>query len=90
MVIVEEIVSQEQHPQMSELMTREEIERRFPDEWIYVVDPEFDEHMRVVRGVVKSHSKDPAEVDRVAVSLRPTSSAAFFAAVTPNNEMFML
>lgn len=77
-------------PPMSELMTRDEMESRYPDEWIFVVDPDLDEHDRVVRGIVKCHSKDPHEIDRIAIELRPGRSAMFFTAVTRSDEMFAL
>lgn len=33
-------------------LTLDEFEKRFPNEWILLVDPEADEHSRVLRGAV--------------------------------------
>jgi hypothetical protein len=77
-------------PPMSELMTLQEMEARFPDEWIFVIDPETDKHLRVIRGTVACHSKDRDEVDRVAMALRPKRSATFFNAVSPDDEIIVL
>src|SRR2546421_12092623 len=55
---------------MEELMTFDEMRRRFKSEWILVSDPEVDEHFHVVRGKVVFHSKDRDEVYRQIVERR--------------------
>jgi len=90
MIIIEEIPEVPQCEILNERMTREEMESRFPDEWVFVVDPETSENLRVIRGTVKCHSKDPTRVEQVAVQLKPRNSALFLLAVTPDKEMYGL
>lgn len=90
MIIFEEIDPVEPCPQISEMMTLEEIERRFPDEWILMVDPVMDGHLTISRGTVVGHSKDGDQVEQLMVQLRPKSSALFFVEVTPDEEIFAL
>ncbi len=47
-------------------MTMEEIEAQFKNEWVLVGDPELDEYLEVVRGMVLCHSADRDEFDRAA------------------------
>jgi hypothetical protein len=68
---------------MDEVMTLEEIEGRFPSEWILLADPEVDEHLEVIRGRVVFHSKDRDEVDRKAIQLRLKSSAYHYTGGMP-------
>ncbi len=90
MILVHENTGSPRCETMSELMTYAEMESRFPDEWVLILEPETDQHLRVIRGVVACHSKDPIEIDRVALELRPKRSAMKFLAVTPDNEIFAL
>jgi hypothetical protein len=68
---------------MDEVLTVDEIEARFPSEWILLADPEVDEHQRVVRGRLVCHSKDRDEVDRKAIALRLKSSASLYTGTIP-------
>jgi hypothetical protein len=43
---------------MDEILTREEIEKRYPNEWVMIEDPDLDEQNEVVRGRVIAHSPD--------------------------------
>jgi hypothetical protein len=43
---------------MDEILTREEIEKRYPNEWVMIEDPEVDEHNEVLRGKVIFHHPD--------------------------------
>jgi len=45
---------------MDEILTREEIEKRYPNEWVMIEDPEVDEHNEVLGGKVISHHPDRA------------------------------
>lgn len=63
---------------MPEVMTIKEIEARFPDEWILVIDPDTGPDLAVRSGVVAAHSKDHDEVYRVAMALKPRRSAVWF------------
>ena len=63
---------------MPNVMSLEEIESRFPDEWILVIDPDMGPDLTVRSGVVAAHSRDRAEVDRKSLELRPRRSAIWF------------
>lgn len=90
MILIEETPGDSPCDMIRERMTRAEMERRFPDEWIYAIDPEVDQHSRVIGGTVICHSKDRDKVDDVAIQFPSKSMAMFFTAVTPSDEMFAL
>jgi len=75
---------------MEELMTFDEMQRRFKSEWVLVSDPEVDEHFHVVRGKVVFHSKDRDEVCRKIVDLRLQSSATLYTGTLPENTAIVL
>lgn len=60
---------------MDEVLTLEEIEKRFDGEWVLVGDPELTEMNEVIRGTVLAHSKDRDEVYHKALELRPKNAA---------------
>ena len=60
---------------MDEILTMDEIERRFDGEWVLIEDPELTEHLKVVRGKVVWHSKDRDEVGKKDMELRPKHAA---------------
>lgn len=68
---------------MDEVMTIAEIEARFPSEWVFVEDPETDEHLKVLRGRVRCHGQDRDEVYQKAVELRPKRSAMLYTGPIP-------
>ena len=70
---------------MDEVMTVEEIERRFPSEWILLEDPETDEMGRVLRGKAIYHSKDRDDVYRKDRQLRPRSAAYLYTGILPED-----
>jgi len=63
---------------MAEILTIDEIESQFPDEWILVIDPDSGADLKVRSGVVAAHSPDRDEVYRTAFELRPKRSAVWF------------
>jgi hypothetical protein len=75
---------------MAEVMKIDEIEARFPDEWILVIDPETGPDLKVRSGVVAAHSKDRDEVYRTAKSLKPKRSAVWFNGEPPADAVFVL
>jgi hypothetical protein len=75
---------------MEEVLPIEEIENRYPSEWVLLADPEVDEHLRVLRGRVVLHSKDRDEVDREAIRLRLKSSAFHYTGEIPEDMVFAL
>ena len=54
---------------MPEVLTIDEINERFPDEWVLIGDPEADESLEVLRGKVLCHSKERDEVYQAAIDL---------------------
>jgi hypothetical protein len=63
---------------MDTVMTIQEIESQFDDEWVLVTNPQTDETLEVQSGHVVCHSKDRDEVYRKAVELRPPSFAVLY------------
>jgi hypothetical protein len=75
---------------MSEVLTTEEIERRFQSEWVLVADAEVDEQLGIVGGRVLFHSKDRDEVDRKLLELRPPRAATLYTGSIPANAAVIL
>jgi hypothetical protein len=63
---------------MGERLTREEIERRFPEEWVLLVDLEQDEETLDVRARVQFHSRDEDLVEQRRLEERPRRAAVLF------------
>ena len=59
---------------MNEILTVEEMWRRFPKEWILIGDPEVHETLGVRGGTVLFHSQDRDEMYNKALELRPKRS----------------
>ena len=51
---------------MNEILTMEEIERKFDGEWVLIEDVETDEQLEILRGKVTYHGKDRNELHRRA------------------------
>jgi hypothetical protein len=76
---------------MNELMTMEEIETRFPEEWILIDRPEKNEHDQVTRGRVVFHGPDRDEVYAKALELPIPRHIAFHCTKKPRpDEAFVL
>ena len=75
---------------MAEKLTIDQIEARFPDEWILVIDPDSGPDLKVRSGVVAAHSPDRDEVYRTAIQLRPKRSAVWFNGETPEDTVIIL
>lgn len=56
---------------VNERQTIEEIEARFPSEWVLIGDPETDQGQHLLAGRVLFHSHDRDEVDRKLLEVRP-------------------
>ncbi|MEX0718982.1 MAG: hypothetical protein WD066_20475 [Planctomycetaceae bacterium] len=54
---------------MNEILTIDEINERYPDEWIIIGDPDLDESLQVLGGTVLLHGKDRDEVYRRVAAL---------------------
>ena len=63
---------------MSDVMTIDEINERFPSEWVLLSDPQTDEDLEVLGGTVIYHSKDRDEVDRKAMESPALKDIAIF------------
>ena len=59
-------------------MTIEEIETKFPSEWVLLENPETTAAFEVKRGTVLWHSKDRDEVYRKAREFQPKHSAFLY------------
>ena len=58
----------------TERLTLEEMERKYPDEWLFIVDCEYSENTELLSGVVAVHS--PSRADVYDASSRYKGSAA--------------
>lgn len=63
---------------MSEILTMEEIEKKFDGEWVLIEDVETDERLEVVRGKVTYHGKDKNELHRRAMKSKSDHLATFY------------
>lgn len=75
---------------MEQEMTIAEIENQFDSEWVLVENPQTNEDLEVLKGVVLHHSKDRDEVYRKAVSLRPKRSAILYTGEIPEDTAVVL
>jgi hypothetical protein len=56
---------------MVDVLTIDEIQARFPSEWVLIGDPQTDEYHRLLAGTVLFHSPDRDDVDQKLLELRP-------------------
>ena len=70
---------------MNRVMTREEMETEFDEEWVLIEDPYDDERKQVAGGRVVFHSKNRDEVDAAAIRLRLKNAAFFYFGEMPKN-----
>jgi hypothetical protein len=75
---------------MDEVLTREQIEERFKDEWVLLGDHETDEFLRPVSGRVLCHSRDRDEVYRKGLELMPRRSATMYVGHLPKDMVVVL
>ena len=75
---------------MSEVMNIHEIESKFPDEWILVIDPDTGPDLEIRSGVVAAHSANRDEVYRTALNLKPKRSAVWFNGDPPEDAVIIL
>lgn len=65
---------------MTDVLTIDEINHRFPDEWVLIGEPETDESLEVLSGTVLFHGKNREEMVRAAQQLpEPKRFATYFA-----------
>jgi hypothetical protein len=70
---------------MSEILSYEEIKRRYPDEWLLIAEPELDDELGVIRGVVVAHSKNRDEVYRALLTVPGNSIAIEYTGEWPED-----
>ena len=75
---------------MDETLTVEEIEDRFPSEWVLIGDPQTDEAQRLLAGKVLFHSPERDEVDRRLLELRPSHFAFRYLGTMPEGMALVL
>ncbi|MFQ5732709.1 MAG: hypothetical protein ACE5KM_12245 [Planctomycetaceae bacterium] len=75
---------------MTETLTIEEINQRYPDEWVLMGDPETDEEQRLLRGQVLCHSKDRQQVYDEAQRTTCTHIATHFTGTVPDDMVRVL
>lgn len=75
---------------MEEVLTIEEIKRKFQSEWVLVEDPETNDSLEVQSGRVRFHSTDRDEVYRRVASLRPRRFAVLYTGEIPEDVAVVL
>lgn len=75
---------------MNNTMTMEEIKAQFDSEWVLILEPEYENNVRVKRGRVACHSKDKEEVYRKALELRPRHLAVYYIGTIPDEPVIIL
>ncbi len=67
-----------------------EIRRRFPNEWVLLMDPEHDSALAVTKGTVVGDSKDRDEVYRKARNLKLKRIAILYTGEFPKDMAIVL
>lgn len=75
---------------MSEILTMEEIERKFDGEWVLIEDVEANEQLEIIRGKVTYHGKDKNELHQVAMKTKSKHFASLFIGKPDPNMGFLL
>ena len=75
---------------MNDVLTIDEIEARFPSEWVLIGDPQTDESQHLLAGRILFHSTDRDEVDRKLLELRPTRFAFRYLGSPPEDMALIL
>lgn len=77
-------------PEAGEMMTVEEIYRRYPDEWVLVADPEATPMHEVTAGRVIWHGRSRDEMYRFMKTTRENDLATIFTGQPPADVEFAL
>ena len=73
---------------MTDVLSINEIESRYPNEWILIGDPQTNAAQAVLSGTVLWHSPDRDEVDQKAIELPPPKHIAFhYSGPVPQEDM---
>ena len=74
---------------MGGIQTIEEMRAAYPDEWVLIVDCEYDESRKLVRGRVAAHSPRRSDVHKEMLN-HPEGGAVEFFGRIPADVRFML
>ena len=77
-------------PKMLEWMTEEEWIHRFPDEFVLVIDPDFDEQKGLQSGFVAYHGEEQDSMFREARRLGPKYCSFTFTGNGPEKVEYLL
>ena len=75
---------------MDEILTMEEIEKKFDGEWVLIEDVEANEQLEVLRGKVTYHGKDKNELHQIAMKSQSKHLASLFIGKPDPNMGFLL
>lgn len=63
---------------LKDVLSVAEINERFPSEWVLLANPQTDDYLKVLSGMLVCHSKNRDEVDRKAIGLPSPKHIAVF------------
>lgn len=75
---------------MSEILTMEEIEKKYDGEWVLIEDVEANEQLEILRGKVTYHGKDKNEFHQKAMKSESNHIASFYIGQPEQNTEFWL
>jgi hypothetical protein len=75
---------------MSEILTMEEIEKKYDGEWVLIEDVETNEQLEILRGKVTYHGNDKNELHRLAKKSNSSSNTTrYFGKPDPKMEFWL-
>ena len=77
-------------PKNKDVLSKAQIYRRYPSEWVLIEDPVSDKHLQLLRGRVIFHSKDRDEMSRELLRVRPYHFAVEYTGKPPKGMEFVL
>lgn len=63
-------------PLQREILTTNEIRKRYPNEWVLIADTESDENFNVIKGELLAHSHNREEIDQALLIYSDVKSLA--------------
>ena len=79
-----------EQPSMLEWMTEQEWIRRYPDEFVLVIDPDWDEQKGLQAGYVAFHSPEEQETFAEATRLKPRDFGCPFTGIETEGVQYLL
>ena len=70
-------------------LTLEEMEREYPDEWLFIIDCEFSENTELLSGVVVVHSESRADIYEASGHYKG-GAAIYYTGKLPKGMRYML